>query len=229
MRQQMMVMAHLGTRDGFNFLVMIKNEGEHTYFGCPGWRVLAKAYKLDVGMKIKMYILGQPKLDIIVRISNAPVLPPSYFMASDEIQNIVDKRHVTTGTTLTWQELDAVVDFVQSIEEFVEEYDVGPYDGSFVSFVHTLNKSNVKKPQLKLPKHVVPVQMQAESSGDMRLVVYDETDIPCTYSTSSEDGCLIVNGWKEICHSSKKKLRCFNQKLHSLTSPHSTAVILIDV
>lgn len=37
------------------------------------------------------------------------------------------------------------------------------------------------------------------ASGDMRVIVYDDTDHPCTYSTSPEDGRLIVNGWKEVC------------------------------
>ena len=43
--------------------------------------------------------------------------------------------------TFSWNELDAV-------ETFVQEYNVGMYDVSFVQFVHTLNKSNVEKPLL---------------------------------------------------------------------------------
>lgn len=43
------------------------------------------------------------------------------------------------------------------------------------------------------------MQMQAQNSGDMRLFVCDQTNLSCTYSTSSEDGCLIINGWQEIC------------------------------
>lgn len=68
-------------------------------------------------------------------------------MASDEVQNIVDKIHVIAGTTLSCQDLDVVVEFVEIIEEFVEDY-VRLYDGSFVPFVHTLNKSNVEKSPL---------------------------------------------------------------------------------
>ena len=73
MHQKIMIEAHLGTRDGFNIPVMIKNEGHHTFLGCPGWRGLAKACMLDVSMQIEMYILNQPKLDIIMCIPNAPI------------------------------------------------------------------------------------------------------------------------------------------------------------
>ena len=64
---------------------------------------------------------------------------------SPNTRRIVDRRHVTAGTTLSWQELHVVIRFVEGIKTIVEEIKVGPYDGSYVPFVHTLNTSNVKK------------------------------------------------------------------------------------
>ena len=42
------------TTQQFNCLVT--NEPNHTYFGCPGWRVLTTAYKMEAGERSMFYL-----------------------------------------------------------------------------------------------------------------------------------------------------------------------------
>lgn len=130
----------------------------------------------------------------------APVLSPSYWDVFPETRRLVDRRHVTLDTTLTWQEMDILVEFLDSIRDRVRDVQAGPYNGSFVPLVHLLKANNVKmdKPLLKLPRAVVPEQMQNQGSGDMRIVISDTIDMATTYSTSRDHGRLVVNGWKVI-------------------------------
>lgn len=68
------------TKEGIKFKVLIRNGRDQTFLGCPNWRGLAKAYMFEVRMKIEMYILGQPDLEIMPRLPNLPVLPPCMFL-----------------------------------------------------------------------------------------------------------------------------------------------------
>ena len=35
--EQPTMVVHLETEEGFNFHVLLKNERDHTFFGCPRW------------------------------------------------------------------------------------------------------------------------------------------------------------------------------------------------
>lgn len=78
-----------------------------------------------------------------LRLPTPPVLSPSYWDVSPDTRRIVDRRHVTVGTTLTWQEMDILLEFVDSIRDRVVDVQAGPYNRSFVPLVHMLKKSNV--------------------------------------------------------------------------------------
>ena len=62
---------------------------------------------------------------------------------SSDTHKILDRRHVSVGTTLTWEEMDILVEFVDIIHDRVVDVQAGPYNGSFVPLVHLLTKSNV--------------------------------------------------------------------------------------
>ena len=56
--------------------------------------------------------------------------------------------------------------------------------------------------QQRLPNHVIPDQM--DRHGEMRFIMFLETDILWLYSTSEKDGCLLVmEGWKDLLFLSK--------------------------
>ena len=62
---------------------------------------------------------------------------------SSDTHKILDRRHVSIGTTLTWQEMDNLVEFVDIIHDRVVDVQAGPYNGSFVPLIHLIIKSNV--------------------------------------------------------------------------------------
>lgn len=62
--QPTIVESHLETTEGFKFTVLVKNEEETAFFGCPGWRGLTKTYACHIGMRIDFYIIGQGNLHL---------------------------------------------------------------------------------------------------------------------------------------------------------------------
>lgn len=145
LEQPTIIESNLQTEEHFNFPILIKNENDQTFFSCRWWQRLAKAYE---DQHVHHLSTRSSNWAVFANYSSAT---PSYFNMSRETRRIVDRRHVTPGTTLTWQELHIVVEFVASIEDRILDAHAGLYNGSFVPFVHMLNKSNVKKKPLKLP------------------------------------------------------------------------------
>jgi hypothetical protein len=77
--------AHLRT-EHYTFVVKVKNNEDHTYFGCSNWRAFCKAYGLDEDMNIT-FDLGNDdvrdnNMDIWVHAEDdlIPVLPPGAFV-----------------------------------------------------------------------------------------------------------------------------------------------------
>jgi hypothetical protein len=77
--------AHLRT-EHYTFVVKVKNNEDHTYFGCSNWRAFCKAYGLDEDMNIT-FDLGNDdvrdnNIDIWVHAEDdlIPVLPPGAFV-----------------------------------------------------------------------------------------------------------------------------------------------------
>ena len=72
-------------KHGFIFQVKIINEVGHTYFGCPNWRGLCKAYRFQEDMKIN-FDLGDPEddlqdnTDVWMDVDMILVLPPCEFV-----------------------------------------------------------------------------------------------------------------------------------------------------
>ena len=58
---------------------------------------------------------------------------------SSDTHKILDRRHVSVGTTLTWQEMDILVEFVDIIHDSAVDVQAGPYNGSFCA-ISTLAK-----------------------------------------------------------------------------------------
>ena len=38
------------------FIVRVTNEADRTYFGCPGWRALVRAYAMEAGRRCLFYL-----------------------------------------------------------------------------------------------------------------------------------------------------------------------------
>jgi len=50
--------------------------------------------------------------------------------------------------------------------------------------------------QQRLPSRVLPDQM--DRYGEMRIIIYPDTDLWSIYSTSEKDGRLVMDGWKDL-------------------------------
>ena len=81
--------AYLKTKHGFIFKVKVINEVGYTYFGCPSWKALCKAYGFEEDMRIT-FDIGIPQYDpvtgyhldedIWVNLDMIPILPPREFV-----------------------------------------------------------------------------------------------------------------------------------------------------
>uniref|UniRef100_A0A8R7TBI9 Uncharacterized protein n=1 Tax=Triticum urartu TaxID=4572 RepID=A0A8R7TBI9_TRIUA len=109
---------------------------------------------------------------------------------------MVDNMYYTTGTTITWEEMEEVIRFLDGIEDGVRHYHSGTTIGPYVPLAHILNMRNINKKYLQIPRPCVPPQMPA--NGDMQIIVHDKTNFTGTYSTSADDGCVFINGWKHL-------------------------------
>lgn len=190
--------AFLETKEGFYFKVKIQNEKDQTFFGfgCRNWRAFAKAYNLEVGMELSLDIGPQTDRDIWIDLDKLPIIPPCYFLVPKETQRMVDNIYYTAGTIITWEEMKEVIRFLDGIEAGLRHYHAGKSIGPYVPLAHVLNMENTKQKYLKIPRPCVPQQMPA--NGDMRIIVHDKTNFTCTYLTSSGDGCIVVNGWRQL-------------------------------
>ncbi|XP_037432040.1 uncharacterized protein LOC119298835 isoform X1 [Triticum dicoccoides] len=192
------ITAFLNIKEGFYFKVMIQNEKDQTFFGfhCLNWRDFAKAYKLEVGTELSPDIGQQTNCDIWVDLDKLPMIPPCYLRVPKETQRMVDNIYYTAGTIVTLEEMKEVIRFLDSMNEGVRHYRAGKSFGPYMPLAHTLSMTNIEKKYLEIPTPCVPQQMPA--NGDMRIIVHDKTNFTCTYSTSADDGCILVNGWKQL-------------------------------
>lgn len=53
--------------------------------------------------------------------------------------------YATKGSTVSWQEMEEVISFVDNIQGLFDNYHARPYGGLVVPLAHTLNRSNIRK------------------------------------------------------------------------------------
>lgn len=70
MDEETTVETHLEKTEGFNFRVFVTKKTN--FFGCPGWRGLAKAYMFEVGMDLYLDTTRTAELDIMVHLPTLP-------------------------------------------------------------------------------------------------------------------------------------------------------------
>lgn len=145
---------------------------------------------------------------------------------SEKTQEIIDNMELTAGTICTWKDTRFVIGFANSINLLVGKYAYEPSSGPYKLLIHTLTKTNIKKKllviiylfycsyyslwylirtsyydtvvllQQRLPSRVLPDQM--DRYGEMRIIIYPDTDLWSIYSTSEKDGRLVMDGWKDL-------------------------------
>jgi hypothetical protein len=139
---------------------------------------------------------------------------------------ILENMELTVGTICTWIDTRFVTGFANSINVLVGKYASEPSSGPYKLLIHTLTKTNIKKKllviiysfycsyyshwylirtsyydtvvllQQRLPSRVLPDQM--DRYGEMRIIIYPDTDLWSIYSTSEKDGRLVMDGWKDL-------------------------------
>ncbi|KAM0848630.1 hypothetical protein ACQ4PT_054253 [Festuca glaucescens] len=123
----------------------------------------------------------------------------AYYFLGVLKRDIVDGLTATEGTDINWKEMGKLIAEVDKLDMFVEENDAGDfYFLRSYGLVHTLNWSNTTKNFMKLPRRIVPEDMDEE--GAITLVCHPNMRLSSTYTIShdNQDKRVCVNKWDKF-------------------------------
>ena len=127
-----------------------------------------------------------------------------------------------------WKDTRFVIGFANGINVLVGKYAPEPSSRPYKLLIHTLTKTYIKKKllviiylfycsyyslwylirtsyydtvvllQQRLLSRVLSDQM--DRYGEIRIIIYPDTDLWSIYSTSEKDGRLVMDGWKDLLY-----------------------------